>query len=196
MYPHADLLALVQNSPNATEGWARLLELCERHWPSQLWGRLAGVKTDADVDAAALWLSAQISSSPDPSHPCALYLGLDTLNMQDGDGTNVEVAGSSKFDPDDKSMAWLDRFEWRGRSHLIRGLMTMEAVYRQNEWAALFGTADYVLFLVYSGLVLSEAASRIRWPANSILVWGFHDGDLFTLGRTDSVGAFRRSVDT
>jgi aryl-alcohol dehydrogenase-like predicted oxidoreductase len=36
MYPYAELLALVQDAPNASAGWSRLLDLCGRHWPSPL----------------------------------------------------------------------------------------------------------------------------------------------------------------
>jgi hypothetical protein len=114
--------------------------------------------------------------------------------MFDGEGTNVEIAGTVNFDADDQSMEWIASMDWHGQSHLIRGLMTMEATYRRAEWGALSEPADYVLFLAYSGLVLGNAACQIRWPPNSVIVWGFHDGDLFFLGRADASGAFRLSV--
>ena len=70
----------------------------------------------------------------------------------------------------------------------------MHEEYARPEWARLFDAADYVLVLGYSSVVLAEAAAIVRWPRRSPLIWGFHDGDLFILGRGQRAGFERMAA--
>jgi hypothetical protein len=64
-----------------------------------------------------------------------------------------------------------------------------------GEHQPILDFADYVLFLGYSGLILAEAILDAG-PGNLFLAtWGFHDDDLFILGRGDGRG-FRRLAST
>ena len=199
MYPYAELLAVVQDAPNASAGWSKLLDLCGRHWPSPLWKQLVGIEPHADVRAAVRWLQAEIADWLQAQRPqeanssdlAGFVFALDTLNMDQG--TNVSLASTvdTDIDPGDQGMSWLGCLDWDGSSHLIHGLKTMETIYGRQEWEEL--PAEYVLFLVYSGLVLAEAATLVQWPSRTIVVWGFHDGDLFVLGQAGPKG-FGRAV--
>jgi hypothetical protein len=123
-----------------------------------------------------------------------LYLGLDTSNMDDGAGENVEIGGTSRDGVEDADGDWLYSLEWYGTRHLIAGLLEMHAIYSHEDWKTHFAAADYVLFLGYSGLVLMEAAERVAWRDDTLLVWGFHDGDMFALARASAGGVQRLAV--
>lgn len=141
-----------------------------------------------------------------PSRSNGVYLGLDTLNHKNGIGTNVEIGSSAKCVVDSKENdgRWLDELSWHGDSHLIYGLYEMKT----HAWGDgtilwptrpinLYGYADYAVFLIYSGLVLASALDRmvqkqlLEFKKPKLIVWGFHDGDLFELGRLDSAGFCR-----
>lgn len=191
-YPIREVLALVRSAPSAAAGWPRLRAVCARRWPSPLWARLgAGVDPTGDVRAAAAWLDSQLAAGDAPSPVRGVYLGLDTLNMSGRGGTNVEIGATGAADPSRADIEWTYELEWYGRSHLIAGLKAMHREYSRSRWEELFSAADYVLFLGYSGLVLAEAAGAVRWEASALVVWGFHDGDLFRLGRAGGTG-FKR----
>lgn len=192
-YPFAELFSVVRDAQNASLGWKQLFELCDRHWPSPLWGEFKDVSPEEDVRAATAWLTEQ-SSSAISAQVNGFYLGLDTLNMDDGDGANIEIGGAKGANADDRAMRWLENLSWRGDAHLIEGLLSMQKVYEQPKWRSLFSVADYVLFLAYSALILSDAATKVVWPTDAVLAWGFHDGDLFILGRTGPAG-FHRTVE-
>ncbi len=64
----------------------------------------------------------------------------------------------------------------------------MKAVYSQKRWKRLHDLAEYTLFLGYSGLILAEALEDVGRDGPFLAAWGFHDGDLFTLGRGDGQG--------
>lgn len=74
-----------------------------------------------------------------------------------------------------------------GKSHVIRGLVDLHGAYTALD-EQLFSFADYVLFLGYSGLVLSSAVEQLT-PAvragksGRLFAWGFHDGDIFPMTR-------------
>jgi hypothetical protein len=115
-----------------------------------------------------------------------VYLGLDTMNMREGDGHNVGIGGSPKADPWVTDLEWMYSNAWYGEDHLIRGLCEMHAVYSTQK--KLYSLADYVLFLGYSGIILSAAILKLdpgvrSGPMGRLYAWGFHDGDIFPLCR-------------
>jgi hypothetical protein len=68
----------------------------------------------------------------------------------------------------------------RGEDHLIRSLIPLKRVYDKTE---ISRSADYKLFLAYTGLVLLAVFERISIENDYVAVWGFHDGDIFFLIR-------------
>lgn len=194
-YPTDELLELVRTAPSAAAGWPRVLAFCRECWPEGAWQDLPDVATARDVAAAAAWLTT-VRAAPDvPSPLRGLYLGLDTLNMDDPGGKNVEIGGTATVNPADDGREWLYALEWYGPPHLIESLRDLQDVYMEWPSDDLQMTADYVLFLTYSGLVLAEAAAQVTWRDDTVVVWGFHDGDLYTLGQGRPTG-FERLVTT
>ena len=153
-----------------------------------MWTSFHGIQPTDDAVAAATWLRAQLGVAGRQQAVCGVYLGLDTLNMEGPAGTNVEIGTTAASRPAALDIDWVYELPWYGSSHLIAGLRAMHNEYARPEWAKLFEIAGYVLFLGYSGVVLAEAAAAVRWPRRSLLVWGFHDGDLFILRRGQRVG--------
>ena len=115
-----------------------------------------------------------------------LYLGLDTLNMRGGHGTNIEIGGSSQCDPSSDDIQWVFARNLRyGRKHLIYGLYELKEVYSTDAWVAVSDLCDYIFFLGYSGIVLAESFKRLDTARTLLPVWGFHDCVLFALGRKE-----------
>lgn len=182
-----DILALVHENDDPVVGHERLLALCERAVSSPGWSKLPVLDVERDVADAARWLEDELGRRPQTT---GVYLGLDTLNMRFLVGTNVEIGGSIRPDVSADDLNWLFAGLWYGNKHLIRGLRQHHRVYRKLS-PELFELADYVLFLAYSGLVLSSAIARLPPRARAagngarIYAWGFHDGDFFPLARAE-----------
>ena len=184
-YPTDEVLEIVRRSPSPSDGWAALLKLSATRKRSALWRRLRTLPVDPDADAwhAAGWLGEQLAAPAVPRPVHGVYLGLDTLNMNGGAGSNVEIGLTARADTTGHDYDWVYRMQWYGTRHLVAGLVPMQAVYSEPEYERAHGFADYVLFLGYSGLVLRQACEHVRWRARAAVLWGFHDGDLFLLGR-------------
>ncbi|MDG3006514.1 hypothetical protein [Paludisphaera mucosa] len=115
------------------------------------------------------------------------------MDTSDGRGGNVEIAATSNCDAEGFDLNWTMGCEWYGEPHLIRGLHEMKAIYERPIWRRLSEFAEYSLFLGYSGIVLAEAFEGMGLESEIRMAWGFHDGDLFLLGRSGATG-FRRLV--
>lgn len=175
------LLAIVRDDPAPATQWQRMLEMFRSEVPAAPWGGLPLPDIDRDVNAAAAWLAAELKAQPAAK---GIYLGLDTLNMEGGRGTNIEFGGIAECDPADDDESWLEDDLDSGGDHLIRGLLEMHAVYSSPDWEPLFDFCDYSVFLGYSGIVLAAAMARTAGTRDLLVAWGFHDGDLFLLGRS------------
>lgn len=178
---HTLLLMIAREEPAPTAQWQRMLEVFRKELPAAPWERMPSPDIDRDVNAAAAWLAAELKGQPTAK---GIYLGLDTLNMEGGRGTNVQFGGSDQCDPADHDESWLEEDLDYGDEHLIRGLVGMEAVYSAPEWEPWSDFCDYAVFLGYSGIVLAAAMARSAGTRDLLVAWGFHDGDLFLLGRS------------
>lgn len=174
------ILEIVRTEQDPQLAWVKVISLCRDGKPSGLWDVLPTPDIERDVVAVSEWLSAQLSGLPEIK---GIYLGLDTLNMDDGNGTNVEFGGSAACDSSQVEIEWVyGKLEY-GDSHLIYGMLELQRIYSQPEWRSAFSFADYILFLGYSGIVLGQAFIRLPTNRSLLPAWGFHDGDLFALGR-------------
>lgn len=178
--PIDDLLRILRNQADPVDAWQQMLELFGRHKPSGLWLALPQADLVADVADVRHWLKRSLAGI---SKPTGVYLGLDTLNMEGGDGTNVEI-GCIPCDAATNDKDWIYGDLRYGDPLLIRGLCTLHSTYSLPQWEALFSFSDYLVFLGYSGLVLREALKNFSTPQSLLFAWGFHDGDMFILGRT------------
>jgi hypothetical protein len=77
---------------------------------------------ERDILAATHWLSSQISAQPEAT---GIYLGLDTLNMDNGSGTNVDFGGTAACDISQDQVDWVYGKLKYGQQHLIRGLFEL-----------------------------------------------------------------------
>lgn len=175
------LLAILRENPDPVSQWQRMLEVFRSEVPAAPWARMPVPAIVRDVDEATAWLTAELKAQPAAR---GIYLGLDTLNMEGGKGTNVEFGGTAECDPAEDDESWLEDDLDYGDDHLIRGLVEMHAVYSTPEWEPWFDLCDYALFLGYSGIVLGAAMARSAGARDLLAAWGFHDGDLFLLGRS------------
>ena len=173
-------LEIVRTQPDPQRAWSEVISACRDCEPSDLWQALPPVDFERDILAAAQWLSSQLATQPDVS---GIYLGLDTLNMKDGSGTNIGFGGSTVCDASQSEQDWIEDNLKFGDAHLIRSLLRLREVYSQPKWEDSYMLADYVLFLGYSGIVLREALIRMTTHRSILVSWGFCEGDNFLLGR-------------
>ncbi len=181
--PINELLSILRKEHDSHKAWIQVLDLCMDENPSDLWKQLPSVNLIEDIASAKAWLEAQL---PTTNAPTLVYLGLDTLNMEGGQGSNIEI-GWRYGDTKQNTTDWIYADLTYGDSFLIAGLSDIYDVYSRPEWDQDFSFADYVLFLAYSGIVLSGAFKDLKRPNSSLFAWGFHDGDVFPLCRIDGV---------
>jgi hypothetical protein len=185
-----DLLAAIRGPAKPDAAWKEVLRVCHRCAPGAPWPSLPDPDLGRDIEDARVWLARQLRDLPDAT---GIYLGLDTLNMRGGRGQNVEIGGTAECDALQDSQDWIGVRQLRyGTKHLIRGLYEMHRVYTQGDWCVraekvprgLYSSfAEYSLFLSYSGIVLGHALKLIPLKRTFLVVWGYHDGDMFLLGR-------------
>lgn len=188
-----ELLAILRAHQDPDAAWDATLALCQRAQPSELWAQLPPPSFGRDIQRAIDWLDREI---PGLKGRQGLYLGLDTLNMRNGEGQNVELVGSDRCDPSQSQVDWIYEGLDYGANHLILGLVEMHQAYSHPDWKTRHPgdrtspsrVADYMIFLSYSGLVLGHALARMRHEGPLLAAWGFHDGDMFALGRRTPSG--------
>jgi len=124
--------------------------------------------------------------------PTGVYLGLDTLNENRGEGKNVEIGMTRDANPEELIMDWAYRLPERGENHLIEGMYKAHRAYQKSglEYPSSI-LANYLLFFGYGGLVLASAIQRIPVNWDCLFIWGFHDGDLGYLARSSPSGVER-----
>lgn len=188
-YPIDGVLDAVRTHAELRAGWHQILDLCRATAPKAEWDKLPVPDLERDIQAASSWVQLSLGSEPGPA---GIYLGLDTLNMRRGKGTNVEIGVAAGEASSFATPEWVFDLPVRyGDGHLIRGLLELHQVYSKRRWRPVFDLCDYILFLGYSGLVFAQVFVRMREPRPLFPMWGFHDGDIFLLGHR-SDGEFVR----
>jgi hypothetical protein len=187
MPPIDVILNAIRKMETPDKAFYKVLSVAEEMCPSKVWGRL-GWDSGRDTANALGWLEAEFRKARTFT---GVYLGLDTLNMGEGDGMNVDIGFSTKCDVSNlNDEDWTYSLERHGKEHLIQSLYEMKAVY-ENE--RKYGPeardlADYVVFLAYSGIVLGNALSKLKHENPYLVKWGFHDGDMFWLAQKTDAG--------
>jgi len=183
--PVNEVLEIIRTEQDANKAWEKILILCQDTAPSELWDALLKPSIERDILEATEWLTSQLSIL---SGTKGIYFGLDTLNMDGGSGTNIEIGGTAACDVDQDDFDWVYTDLQYGSNHLIYGLYHLHSIYSQPQWKKGFSFSDYILFLTYSGIILGQAFVRLTTQRTLLSVWGFHDGDLFVLGRKSPTG--------
>lgn len=185
--PINEMFSIIKTFSNAKDGWIDLLAACKLAEPNAPWHQLPTLDVERDVTSALNWLKEELDET---NEPIGVYLGLDTLNMEDGDGTNVEFGYTQACDTSSDSSDWVYNENLKyGNNHLIYGLFELKKVYQTAPWSKFASFCDYILFLGYSGIVFADAFRKLPKNNTMLVAWGFHDGDILTLGRKSS-GAF------
>jgi hypothetical protein len=192
--PIEELLSTICKPIGSDSAWSDVVDICRRSVPGAPWNHLPQPNINRDIAAAEQWLESQLRRL---DRITGVYLGLDALNMGDGDGKNVEIGGTANCDPQQDSIKWLYSGLTYGNVHLIHGLYELHAEYSTTAWrvndksipcGSFFSFADYVLFLSYSGIVLGNAFQSLKISRPFLASWGFHDGDMFLLCRNSADG--------
>jgi hypothetical protein len=186
--PFDDILAIVRKPDDLKTAFESLREIGRSRLPSEVWDTIRTPQVDADVWAAGAWLKESILEF----RPSGVYLGLDTLNENQGLGKNVEIGMTHEADPQKLEMEWAFRLPQRGQNHLIEGLYKAHRAYKKVglEYPSSL-LADYLFFFGYGGVVLASALERAKVEWDCLLIWGFHDGDLAYLARSSPTGVER-----
>lgn len=178
------ILASLRKYKLPQQAWRTVLKRCECAAPEAGWLDLPVPNFEQDIDAAREWLRAQLPGMPSVT---GVYLGLDTLNMEDGAGRNVEIGGTSDCDPIQDDTTWLGSRLQYGDGHLIGSLVALSQTYAKPGFSGkgkdYSAFAEYSLFLAYSGIVLGQAIQKLSLDRDLLFIWGFHDGDMFLLAR-------------
>jgi hypothetical protein len=186
--PFDDILSVVRKPGDLKAAFGALREIGRSRLPSEVWDKIRAPEVEADVWLAGAWLKESIFEY----QPSGVYLGLDTLNENRGEGKNVEIGMTREANPQVLDMDWAYHLPDYGENHLIEGMFKAHRAYQKFglEYPSSL-LADYLFFFGYSGLVLSAAIERIAVNWDCLFIWGFHDGDLGFLARSSPSGITR-----
>ncbi len=180
LLPIKEIMLVLRAEPDAKTAFKGIIEAANKKMPSKIWEIFDEMSINKDIEDAFIWIKNQVNEHPNSK---GIYFGLDTLNMNDGNGTNVEIGLSKSCNPKELSDEWTYDCEEYGKSHLIRGLyLASESYIDDSQWTADERSfAEYVVFLGYSGIVFREALDQLETENDFFSIWGFHDGDTFFL---------------
>ena len=175
-----DLLTIIKTENDTKNAFLSVIKLGENKINSKIWKGFYLMDIENDINDAKDWLHNTIISYPKMN---GIYLGLDTLNMDSGNGSNVEIGLTEKCNPAILNNDWIFECEFYGESHLIKGLSDVEKYFtNENKWTYKERSfAEFLIFIGYSGIVFKEALSSLNLKNDFLSVWGFHDGDVFYL---------------
>jgi len=177
LIPFEEIRNEITLQANPELAFKNILRASKKNCPTLDWDQFSANYMDIDISAASKWIIKSLKNAPEVS---GIYLGLDTLNMEDGKGSNVEIGMNSSCDPTKISIDWAFDCDTYGDRHLIKGLYSFFANFTGSDDENKY-LAEYIIFLAYSGLVLREALLKANNQRDFISCWGFHDGDLFLL---------------
>lgn len=194
---------LVQSGVSLAEGFPRLIEFCQTHYPKRDWGKIAAVDVAADIETMVNWLTHVFTTEPPPPNIVAYYFGL--YNPSDGETVTCGfyVCGSTQFSVEDPAWA-----VWRKDSYIPEGrdapLNNLNHIYTSwndieydndsadpSQWS---DDSEYVLFLGYAGLMVGELGRRVPpsvWLGSAskrVLAVGWDEGDILEVGKIRPTG--------
>ena len=194
--PFAEILRCVNANQDPLIAFTNLVSIGRSTYKSPVWDSVPEIDIPADILAAQQWLKKEAADSS----ITGIYLGLDTLNENEGTGKNIEMGFTRDADPKSLNIEWIYNLTKYGTDHLIRGIFELHTWYESDAGVhadhddKLQLLLDYIFFLGYSGVILAAAIQKERLQNHCLLVWGFHDGDLGPLCRWSPTG-FERLAD-
>ncbi len=182
LLPVDETLEILKAQANPKKAFIEIIAECNIKLPSKIWNEYSSLNISVDINEAIDWLQSCINKYPKTT---GVYLGLDTLNMDNGKGQNVEIGLSTSCNPKEFSDEWAYDCEVYGDSHLIKGLSDVsDSFENEDKWTSdELRFAEYMIFLAYSGIVFREALKELKLDNDLLSIWGFHDGDMFLLSQ-------------
>lgn len=180
LLPIDETMQILKTESDSQIAFQKVIAHCQKNFPSEIWKEYNELSMERDINEATNWLQQAFTQFPDTK---GIYLGLDTLNMDDGNGTNVEIGLSSSCNPNEFSDDWMYSCQNYGDSHLIKGLNDVANTFTDTTtWTSdETSFAEYIVFIAYSGIVLKNALNNVETKNDFLTIWGFHDGDMFFL---------------
>jgi hypothetical protein len=178
--PINEVLSQINQEPDPNIAFQRIINIGKDKLPSSIWDTFRTMNIETDILSAKNWIQKNLKTLPGAT---GIYLGLDTLNMDNGLGSNAEIGLSSKCNPGEFTQDWAYDCDYYGESHLLKGLfLVSDAFINEEKWTSDERSfAEYLIFLGYSGVVFREALLNVETKNDFLSIWGFHDGDMFFL---------------
>lgn len=178
-------LDVVRTSNANQAGWQEIVGILDNEEAKSL----PEPSFEKDLQAMDQWLLQQLNAADTPQ-PGGIYFGLgETLDARGKVYVTIEIAMSEAVDSTVLNSDWITRCSWYGRPTRIEGTGGPMTCIHQS--GRQMGDAHYIVPLGYAGLLLSASLARIRLRRPALVMWGFHDGDMFYLGRS-TAGKFER----
>lgn len=176
------ILRILRDAPNLAAGMASLFSYGRELQPEfRLWKRLERIDSASDAQVMLLLLRQQLEDPEISAEYTGFYFGLDGLNMPHGKGVEFGCSRHFRLDAtDDKWVYQCDLYPEKIPSD------SLSAAYRTG--IELGGLADYIVCFGFLGLALRQAFDSIPTTESlnsapyRAMMWGFHDGDLESLG--------------
>lgn len=170
----------IQNNQDPKNAFQNIIAIGRKNLPSNIWESFEVMNLEMDIANVQIWLQDNLARFPKTT---GIYLGLDTLNMDYGKGSNIEIGLSDACNASEFSDDWTYECDHYGSSHLIYGLnLVSDNFTNATKWSSEERSfSEYIIFLGYSGIVLREALLNITTENDFLSIWGFHDGDMFYL---------------
>lgn len=180
LLPIEETIQVLRTEQNPKKAFTKIIGFANEKFPSDIWNEYCKMNLKRDIDEATIWIQDTLSVFPSSK---GIYFGLDTLNMNHGTRTNIEIGRSKSCNPHELSDDWSYECESYGDSHLIKGLFEVSDTFNNTErWTnEERWFAEYIIFLGYSGVILRDSLNNIKTKNDFLSIWGFHDGDMFFL---------------
>jgi len=175
-----EVIDQINNNRDPKKAFHNIIAIGKKYLPSQIWESFEAMNLEMDTIDVQIWLQKSLVRFPKTT---GIYFGLDTLNMDNGKGSNIEIGLSNTCDPREFSDHWIYDCDSYGDNHLINGLNLVSDNFTNTiKWSPEERSfSEYLIFLGYSGIVLREALINVTTEIDFLSIWGFHDGDMFYL---------------
>jgi hypothetical protein len=177
LLPVDEIKDWIKSENNPENYWTKVIDQSKKLYGTDIWEHFRGMPLKQDISEFSSAIQEYVNQFPDSS---GIYFGLDTLNMDNGNGSNVEIGLSNECDPRTFSDEWTFECDHYG-NYLIKGLFQVSESFQDPNYSGdITSAAEYIIFLAYSGIILREGLNRLD-KNDFQSIWGFHDGDMFFL---------------
>lgn len=187
---------LVRTGSEVAAGMERLLALCERSAPHEVWTRARELDFAGDAAALRVWLAGVLAEQPPSAEVAAYWFGLaHRAGENQEESCQLYLSGSTCFDPADPMCGWAC---WTDDTYLPEGRYAdspvLRELYRLVKETDVALLAEYALCLGYAALAVREACAGIgphlllgsrSWRGVAV---GFDEGDFLLVGMLEAGG--------